>query len=147
MATANVSVSKASTSVADLSKVLIRSPRADAAERKNYNLQPGVTEYQLWPFSTIERVDGQNEYRARVMIQHKVTKNIVAFNSMHENYGDAESAIDLVSDSLSGVGERRVYNIFGETIETHTSDIGAGAPVQVAEVQGLIWSWQQAAAS
>jgi hypothetical protein len=147
MTTENIPISRSANSVADPSKVLINSPLTDSIERRNYNLQTGVTEYQLWPFSTIERVHGKNEYRARVMIQHKVTKNIVSFNSMHENYADAESAIDLVSDSLSGIGERRVYNVFGETIETHTSDIGTGAPIQVAEVRALIWSLQQVAAS
>jgi hypothetical protein len=143
MTTATAAVSNTLNSVADLAKVLIRTPGATPAEKKNYNLQTGVTEYQLWPFSTIERADAKNEYRARVMIQHKVTRDIVAFNSLHDDYADAERAIDIVSDSLSGVGERKVYNIFAETIETHTSDIGGGAPVNVSEVRPLIWSLQQ----
>jgi hypothetical protein len=35
-------------------------------EKRNYNLQPEVTEYQLWPFSTIEWMGAQNKFRARV---------------------------------------------------------------------------------
>lgn len=116
-------------------------------EKKNYNLQPGVTVYQLWPFSTIEWVVDQNKYRARAIVQHVTTRDLVAFNSWHEDFSDAERAIDLVSDSLSGVGERPVYNIFGETIEVHTADIGGGPPVNVTEVLALIWSMQQIAAS
>ncbi len=116
-------------------------------EKKNYNLQPGVTVYQLWPFSTIEWVVDQNKYRARAIVQHVTTRDLVAFNSWHEDFSDAERAIDLVSDSLSGVGERHVYNIFGETIEVHAADIGGGPPVNVTEVLALIWSMQQIAAS
>jgi len=116
-------------------------------DKKNYNFQPEVTEYQLWPFSTIEWVTDQNKYRARVIVQHKMTGDLTAFNSWHEDFPDAERAIDLVSDSLSEVGERHVYNIFGETIELHTADIGGGTPVNVTEVLALIWSMQQIAAS
>jgi hypothetical protein len=111
--------------------------------KNNYNLQPEVTNYQLWPFSTIEWVSDQGKYQARVLLLDKTTKDVVAINSWHEDYADAKEAIDLVSDSLNGVGERRVYNIFGEVIETHTSDTGAGALTNVFEVQGLIWSMEQ----
>jgi len=120
---------------------------ATVGEKRNYNLQPGVTEYRLWPFSTIEWVAAQDKYRARAIIQHKTTRDLVAFNSWHEDYADAERAIDLLSDSLSGVGERRVYNIFGEVIELHVADIGGGPPVNVIEVLAIIWSMQQIAAS
>ena len=113
-------------------------------ERKNYNLQPEVTEYQLWPFSTIEWVVDQAKYRARAIIQNKTTKDMIAFNSWHEDFGDAERAIALLSDSLNGIGDRRVYNVFGETIEIHTSDLGGGTIVNVFEVLALIWSMQQA---
>lgn len=116
-------------------------------EKKNYNLQPDVTVYELWPFSTIEWVVDQNKYRARAIVQHMSIKDLVAFNSWHDDFSDAERAIGLVSDSLRGVGERRVYNIFGETVEVHTADIGGGPPVNVAEVLALIWSMQQIAAS
>jgi hypothetical protein len=111
--------------------------------KNNYNLQPEVTNYQLWPFSTIEWVTDQNKYRARVLLKDKATNEVVAVNSWHEDFADAKAAIDLVSDSLNGVGERRVYNIFGEVIETHTSDMGGGTLTNVYEVQGLIWSMEQ----
>lgn len=109
-------------------------------EKKNYNFQPEVTEYNLWPFSTIEWVAAEGKYRARAMVQHKTTHNLVAFNSMHQDFGDAERPIDLLRHSLQGTAERPVYNIFGETIEVHTADIGGGAIVNVTEVLALIWS-------
>ncbi len=115
-------------------------------EKRNYNLQPEVTEYRLWPFSTIEWVADQNKYRARAIIQHKSTRDLVAFNSWHQDFADAERPITLVSDSLSEVGQRRVYNIFAEIIEVHTADIGGGPPVNVTEVLAQIWSMQQIAA-
>ena len=115
-------------------------------ERKNYNLQPEVTDYELWPFSTIEWVAEENKYRARAIIAHKTTKNNVVFNSWHQDYADAERAIALLSDSLKGVGDRRVYNVFGETIEVHTADHGGGSVVTVTEVQALIWSMQKSTA-
>jgi hypothetical protein len=113
-------------------------------EKKNYNFQPGVTEYDLWPFSTIEWVAEGSRYRARVIVRHTATKNMVAFNSWHQDFADAERAIGLVSDSLNGIGPRRVYNIFGEILELHSSDLGGGTIVTVAEVQALIWSMQEA---
>jgi hypothetical protein len=115
-------------------------------EKKNYNLQPGVTEYQLWPFSTIEWVADRNRYQARAIIEHKTTKNNVVFNSWHQDFSDAERVIALVSDSLKGVGARRLYNVFGETIEEHTADHGGGSVVTVTEVLALIWSMQESSA-
>lgn len=107
-------------------------------ERKNYNFQPGVTEYDLWPFSTIEWVAAEGKYRARAMVQHRTTHDLVAFNSWHQDFGDAERPIDLLRHSLQGTAERPVYNIFGETLEVHTADIGT--VVNVTEVLALIWS-------
>lgn len=112
------------------------------AEQLNYNLQPGVTEYQLWPFSTIEWVAAQGKFRARALIQQKITHDIVAINSWHDDYSDAKQAIDLLCDSLAGIGKRQVYNVFGETLEVHTADIG-NELVNVKEVLGLIWSMQE----
>lgn len=113
--------------------------------KANYNLQPGVTEYRLWPFSTIEWAADQKRFIARGMVEHKTTKDIVAFNSSHEDYADAERAIDLLADSLNGTGQRRIYNIFAETKEVHMSDHGGGQIVTVTEVTPLIWSLQEIA--
>lgn len=124
----------------DVLKLLV----STIGERRNYNLQEGVTEYHLWPFSTIEWVVEQGKYRARAIIQNIATKDMVAFNSWHQDFSDAERAIALLADSLNGIGDRRVYNVFGETIEIHTADIGGGSVVNVIEVLALIWSMQQA---
>ena len=131
-------------SVSDLRVDGLKVAIGPIGERKNYNLQPQVTEYQLWPFSTIEWVVEQDKYRARAIIQHKTTKDMVAFNSWHQDFSDAERAIALLADSLNGIGDRRVYNVFGETIEVHTADLGGGLVVNVIEVLALIWSMQQA---
>jgi len=109
-------------------------------ERKNYNFQPGVTEYDLWPFSTIEWDASKEKYKARAIVQHKTTNDLVVFNSWHQDYGDAERPIDLLRHSLQGTAERPIYNIFGETIDIHTADIGSGPPVNVTEVLAIIWS-------
>jgi len=109
-------------------------------EKRNYNLQPNVTEYRLWSASTVEWVPNQSKYKARVLIEHKSTQDIVALNSWHQDFADAERAIDLVSDSLNQVGDRRVYNVFCETIEIHTSPSVGGSSHHVAEVLALIWS-------
>jgi hypothetical protein len=109
-------------------------------EKMNYNFQPEVTDYELWPYSTIEWVAAEGKYRARAIVQHRTTHDLVAFNSWHQGFGDAERPIDLLRHSLLGTAERPVYNIFGETIETHTADIGGGSVVNVTEVLALIWS-------
>jgi hypothetical protein len=112
-------------------------------ERKNYNFQPSVTEYELWPFSTIEWVASEGKYKARAIVQHKTTDDLVVFNSWHQDYGDAERPIDLLRHSLQGTAERPIYNIFAETIDIHTADIGSGSLVNVTEVLAIIWSMSE----
>ena len=117
---------------------------SEIGERKNYNFQPEVTEYRLWPFSTIEWVAAEGKYKARAIVEHSTTHDNVVFNSWHQDFGDAERAIDLVRNSLQGTAERPVYNIFGETIEVHTADHGDHV-VRVTEVLALIWSMTEPA--
>jgi phosphoribosylformylglycinamidine (FGAM) synthase-like enzyme len=112
-------------------------------EKKNYNLQSGVTKYQLGAASTIEWLADKTAYKARVLLEHKVSHDVVAINSLHEEFEDAERAIDVVTDSLNGVAKRFVYNIFAETIETHTSPKPGGGTINVFEVQALIWSFMR----
>jgi len=109
-------------------------------EKENYNLQPDVTEYELWAASTIEWDISENKFKARVILAHKTESHHVVINSWHHDFADAERAIDLVRDSLLGVGDRKIYNVFGETIEVHTSPRPGGTSVQIIEVRGLIWS-------
>ena len=59
---------------------------AALGEKKNYNFQPEVTEYKLWPFSTIEWVPAEGKYKARAIVQHKTTHDMVVFNSWHQDY-------------------------------------------------------------
>jgi len=134
---------KALAQVTDMALAGLKSMGGIIGERRNYNLQPSVTEYRLLPFSTIEWVGDQSKYRARVIIEHQATSNNVVFNSWHQDFADAERAIALISDSLNGIGPRRAYNVFGETLEVHTADHGGGVLVTVTEVLALIWSMQQ----
>ena len=67
---------------------------AALGEKKNYNFQPEVTEYKLWPFSTIEWVPAEGKYKARAIVRHKTTHDMVVFNSWHQDYGDAEPSGD-----------------------------------------------------
>ncbi len=128
--------------VGDISKLDLSALKVmgTLGEKKNYNFQPGVTQYELWPFSTIEWVASEGKYKARAIVKHKTTNDMVVFNSWHQDYGDAERPIDLLRHSLQGTAERPIYNIFGETIDVHTADIGSGSPVNVTEVLALIWS-------
>jgi len=121
----------------------LKVPVALVGDKKNFNLQPEVTEYQLWPFSTIEWLTAENRYRARAIIEHKTTHDDVVFNSYHQDYADAERAIAAISDSFHGIGARRVYNVFGEVIDVHTADHGGGNIVNVIEVLALIWSMDE----
>jgi hypothetical protein len=121
----------------------IRPKGVMTGEKRNYNLDPGVTGYELWPFSTIEWVADQNKFQARVLIRSKATHDIAAFNSWHRDFADAEAAIALVTDCLAGTLRLHVYKIFGETIETHTTHDGDGSTMNVTEVLALIWSMQQ----
>jgi hypothetical protein len=121
----------------------LKVPVALVGDRSNYNLQPGVTVYQLWPFSTIEWITAENRYRARAIVEDKTTHDDVVFNSYHREYADAERAIAAISDSLHGVGQRRIYNVYGEVIDVHTADHGGGQIVNVIEVQALIWSMDE----
>jgi hypothetical protein len=112
-------------------------------ERRNYDLQPEVTDFELWPFSTIEWVADQGKFRARGMVRHKLSGDIVAFTSWHADFADAERPVALLSDSLAGTGKRRVYNIRAETIDVHVSDLGGGKTINVVETLALTWSMQE----
>jgi hypothetical protein len=106
-------------------------------ERRNYNFQG--TEYTFWPYWTIEQLAaGERRYKARAIVTDTRGNNVV-FTSYHEDYLDAERAIDAVRESLTGDGA--LYNIFAETIEIHTADHGGGHIVQVVETLVLIWSF------
>ncbi len=116
-------------------------------ERRSYSLDPPTTEYELWPYSTIAWVAEKGKYRARVIIQHKTTFDAVVFNSWHEDFADAERAIDLLSNTMRGVGKRRVYFISGEIIAVSTSPPGSGSHPSITEVLVEMWSMQLVADS
>jgi hypothetical protein len=80
-------------------------------------------------------VANEARYRARVLLKYKSSKDIVAINSWHQDFADAERVIDLVQNSMNGTAPRWVYNIYGEVLDVHWS-----VDHHVYEVQGLIWS-------
>lgn len=116
---------------------------ANVGDRENYNFQPSISPYVLWPFFTIEWESEENRYKARVIVKHKETLNLVAFNSLHHDYSDAERAIDNLRETLAGTSKRPIYNIFGETISVRTTAIPSGGATSV-EVQVLIISMNEA---
>ena len=113
-------------------------------EKRNYNFQ-NPDNYELWPFWTIEQLPEKEQtkckcYVARVIVVGKNHDKGVhfAFNSCHQDFNDAERAIDFARAKMP-TGE--LYNIFGETIDVHSSDIGDRL-VTVAEVKVILWSMQ-----
>lgn len=140
---ASVDASKLSKLRARASMGVLKAEAATVGERKNYNFQPEVTDYRLWPFSTIEWIAAEGKFKARAMVQNRTTSDIVVFQSWHEEYSDAERPIAFLSDSLNGRGDRKIYNIWAETIEVHTSDIGGGTMINVVETLALIWSMDE----
>jgi hypothetical protein len=126
-----------------ISMAALKAAAETVGERKNYDLQPEVTDYELWPFSTIEWAADQGKFRARAMVRQKQTGDIVVFSSWHADFADAERPIALLSDSLAGIGKRRVYNILAETLDVHASDLGGGKVINVVETLALIWSMQE----
>ena len=117
-------------------------PPPSVGDQINYNLDAG-TDYQLWPYSTIEWIAAESRYRARAIIEHKTTHDSVAFNSYHQDYSDAERAIAAISDRFHNIGSRPVYNVYGQVIDVHTADHGGGETVNVIEVLVLIWSMEE----
>jgi hypothetical protein len=102
--------------------------QAATGEKKNYNLSQ-YTQYQV---STIEYVVAEKRYRARVGFTG--SDGYVFFNSYHEDFSDAEHAINFVKE---GKSSGKLYNIFGETIEVNTSPTLG----KVTEVLALIYSF------
>jgi hypothetical protein len=111
-------------------------PKFAVGEKKNYNFQGN--DYTFWPFGTIEQIPSERRFRARAMVVAASGDNVI-FNSYHEDYADAERAITVVREALTGNGP--LYNIFAETIEVHTVDHGGGHIVTVYETLALIWSF------
>lgn len=102
-------------------------------EKKNYNL----VNYTQYAIGTIEWVKNENRYRARVGFTG--AEGFVYFNSYHQGFKDAERMINFVKDGkVSG----KLYNIFGETIDVHTTPTrGPKGETTVIEVLGLIYSF------
>ena len=99
-----------------------------SGERNNYNL----SQYTQYHVSTIEYVVAEKRYRARIGFTN--SDGYVFFNSNHEDFLDAEHTINFVKE---GKTSGKLYNIFAETIEVHTSpSLG-----QVTEVLSLIYSF------
>jgi|MudIll2142460700_1097286.scaffolds.fasta_scaffold429642_2 hypothetical protein len=102
-------------------------------EKKNYNL----VNYTQYGIGTIEWVKNENRYQARVGFTGN--QGFVFFNSYHQDFNDAERMINFVKEGkVSG----KLYNIFGETVEVHTTPTpGPHGETTVAEVLGLIYSF------
>jgi hypothetical protein len=112
--------------------------KCTVGESKNYNFQG--SDYTFWPFGTIEQLpdDEHYKYKARAIVADS-SDDMVVFNSFHQDYADAERAIAVVREALTADGP--LYNIFAETLESHSSDLGGGKIVNTCETLALIWSF------
>lgn len=102
-------------------------------EKKNYNL----VYYTQYTTVTIQWVENENKYLARVGFTGD--EGFVFFNSYHQDFNDAERMINFVKD---GKASGKLYNIFGETIDVHTTPTpGPHGETTVVDVLGLIYSF------
>ncbi len=100
-------------------------------EKRNYNLD----EYDLYAVGTIEYEQEKNRFQARIGFQDSHGTETIFFNSYHQNFNDAQSAINFVKE---GKESGKLYNIFGETTDVHTSP---SFPGPIIEVLALIYSF------
>lgn len=102
-------------------------------EKKNYNLK----DYTIYSIGTIEWLPAENRYRARVGFTG--AEGFVFFNSYHQSLTDAQYTIEFVK---TGNATGKLYNIFAQTIEIHTTPTpGPNGEKTVVEVLGLIYSF------
>jgi len=102
-------------------------------EKKNYNL----VNYSQYGIGTIEWVKNENRYQARIGFTG--AEGFVFFNSYHQDFNGAERTINFVKD---GKASGKLYNIFAETIDVHTTPTpGPHGETTVVEVLGLIYSF------
>ena len=100
-------------------------------EKRNYNL----IKFDLYSVGTIHYEPAENRFRSRIGFAHKEVTEHVFFNQYHQDFNDAERAINFVKE---GKANGKLYNIFGETIEIHTSPSFSG---NIIEVLALIYSF------
>lgn len=102
-------------------------------DKKNYNL----VNYTQYSVGTIEWIKSENRYKARIGFTG--SGEFVFFNSYHQDFNDAERIINFVKD---GKASGKLYNIFAETIDVHTTPSpGPNGETIVVEVLGLIYSF------
>jgi hypothetical protein len=102
-------------------------------DKKNYNL----ANYTQYGIGTIEWVQNDKRYQARIGFTG--AEGFVFFNSYHQDFNDAERMINFVKD---GKASGKLYNIFAETIDVHTTPTpGPHGETTVVEVLGLIYSF------
>lgn len=100
-------------------------------EKRNYNL----IKFDLYSVGTIHFEQTENRFRSRIGFEHKEVNEHVFFNQYHQGFNDAERAVNFVKE---GKASGKLYNIFGETIEIHTSPSFSGS---IIEVLALIYSF------
>ncbi|HEX6901889.1 MAG TPA: hypothetical protein VF789_19365 [Thermoanaerobaculia bacterium] len=107
--------------------------KATVGEKKNYNL----VNYTQYAVGTIEWLPKGKRYHARVGFTG--AEGFVFFNSYHQDFNDAERMVNYVKE---GKASGKLYNIFGETLEVHTTPTpGPNGETTVVEVLGLIYSF------
>ena len=100
-------------------------------EKRNYNL----VNFDLYAVGTIEYEPAENRFHARIGFENKDETEHVFFNSYHQDFNDAERAVNFVKE---GKANGKLYNIYAETIDIHTSP---SFPGSIIEVLALIYSF------
>lgn len=102
-------------------------------EKKNYNLR----NYEFYAIGTIEYDPSSGLFKARVGFTG--AEGFVFFNSYHKNFDDAHYTVNFIKD---GKASGKLYNIFAQTIEVHTTPTpGPHGETTVVEVLGIIYSF------
>ena len=113
----------------DIKELVKLLPACSVGQRSNYNL----AQYTFYSVGTIEWEGSANRYHARVGFTAP-DGHYVFFNSYHPSFEDAEHTVHYVRD---GKASGNLYNIYGETIDVHTSPtLGL-----TCEVLSLIYSF------
>jgi hypothetical protein len=79
-----------------------------------YYFWPDGTDYTSFPYPRIQWHTDEKKYLAYAPVQHKKTGDLVYFLSWHDTFSDAERAISMVSESLSGKGDRKLSTVEGK---------------------------------
>lgn len=78
-----------------------------------------MVNFDLYSVGAIVYKPAEDRFHFRVGIENKGVTEYGFFNCFHDNFDDAERSINIVVVESNAGG--KLYNVFAETIEVHTS--------------------------